>query len=143
MFTTLPSTVAGSCMPPEATPAPDDPHAWLRLARQDLALARVDVAGVGFGLLCFHAQQAAEKAIKGVLISRGVIFPYVHDIGRLLDLAEAAGLHCPAEVAAADILTDYATLARYPGNGEVGAEEHARGVALATEVVAWAEHVIG
>jgi HEPN domain-containing protein len=27
--------------------------------------------------LCFLAQQAAEKAIKAVLIKRGVAFPYV------------------------------------------------------------------
>jgi predicted nucleotidyltransferase len=31
--------------------------------------------------LCFNAQQAAEKAIKALLIAHGVRFPYVHDIG--------------------------------------------------------------
>jgi HEPN domain-containing protein len=36
--------------------------------------------------LCFDAQQAAEKAIKAVLIHLGVRFPYVHDLSVLLDL---------------------------------------------------------
>lgn len=41
--------------------------------------------------LCFDAQQAAEKAIKAVLIHLGVRFPYVHDLAQLLALVEQAG----------------------------------------------------
>lgn len=33
--------------------------------------------------LCFEAQQAAEKAIKCVMIMYGIEFPYVHDLARL------------------------------------------------------------
>jgi hypothetical protein len=36
--------------------------------------------------LCFHAQQAAEKSIKAVLIDRGVSFPRTHNIRTLLEL---------------------------------------------------------
>ena len=39
--------------------------------------------------LCFDAQQAAEKAIKAILIYRGIAFPYVHDLGTLLGLVAA------------------------------------------------------
>ena len=35
--------------------------------------------------LCFGAQQAAEKAIKAVMISRNIDFPYVHNLALLLD----------------------------------------------------------
>lgn len=130
-------------MQPEERREPTDPLEWLRVAREDLALAGAQVSGVGFGLFCFHAQQAAEKAIKGVLLARRIPFPYVHDLGRLLDLIRAAGLPVPEDVADADLLTDYATLARYPGNGEIGESEHAHAIATARAVVAWADELIG
>jgi HEPN domain-containing protein len=48
--------------------------------------------------LCFEAQQAAEKAIKGMLMHRGVEFRYVHDLGRLVTLLEESRLEIPEEV---------------------------------------------
>ncbi|MBI3952058.1 MAG: HEPN domain-containing protein [Acidobacteria bacterium] len=34
--------------------------------------------------LCFNAQQAVEKAIKALLLHRGLRFPYVHDLTQIL-----------------------------------------------------------
>lgn len=46
--------------------SPDD---WLRHAYSDLELARVALpAKVLLELLCFHAQQAAEKSLKAVYL---------------------------------------------------------------------------
>ena len=45
--------------------------------------------------LCFDAQQAAEKAIKAVLIARGVYFPLVHDLARLLTILGQSGETIP------------------------------------------------
>jgi HEPN domain-containing protein len=125
-------------MPPDVGD-PGDSGTWLRMAREDLALAQAQVPGVGYGLLCFHAQQAAEKGIKAVLLERAVSFPYIHDLGRLLDIARAANVTIPAEVRDADLLTDYATLARYPGTGEIEEPDHVRAVATARAVISWAE----
>jgi HEPN domain-containing protein len=41
---------------------------------------------VYFEDLCFQAQQAAEKALKALLLHRGITFPYVHDLGQLVSL---------------------------------------------------------
>ncbi len=60
--------------------APDDPREWLVRARSDLALAGSSLAGVLLEDLCFHAQQAAEKAIKAVLIRHDTEFPLTHDL---------------------------------------------------------------
>jgi HEPN domain-containing protein len=49
---------------------PDDPREWLNRARSNLNRARAELAEVYFEDLCFDAQQAAEKAIKAVLIRR-------------------------------------------------------------------------
>lgn len=67
---------------------PDDPREWLKRAKSALALAQVHEEAIYFEDLCFQAQQAVEKAVKAVLIQRGVRFSYVHDIAELLAEAE-------------------------------------------------------
>jgi HEPN domain-containing protein len=47
---------------------PTDPREWLNRAQSNLALAQNVTADAMFEDLCFEAQQAAEKAIKGVFI---------------------------------------------------------------------------
>jgi HEPN domain-containing protein len=64
--------------------SPEDPREWLNRARSNLALAKAKRKGVYLEDLCFDAQQAAEKAIKAVLIKVDVDFPYAHDLAELL-----------------------------------------------------------
>src|SRR5271166_3929090 len=87
---------------------PVDPREWLNRARSNLALAGKVAPDVYLEDLCFDAQQAAEKAIKAVLIHRGVTFPYVHDLTRLLRLLEQSGLKIPKYVRQADELSHFA-----------------------------------
>jgi HEPN domain-containing protein len=68
----------------------EDAREWISRARSDLALARAKPQGVYLEDLCFHAQQAAEKAIKALLIRHDIEFPYVHDIAALMLLLEKA-----------------------------------------------------
>ena len=71
---------------------PDDPREWLNRARSNLAIAKSRVTGAYLEDLCFDAQQAAEKAIKAVLIFRGIDdFPYSHDLVRLTTILEDRG----------------------------------------------------
>lgn len=63
------------------------PESWLQYANSDLELARISKPqNVLFETLCFHAQQAAEKAIKALLIAKKITFPKTHSIRMLLDL---------------------------------------------------------
>ncbi len=130
-------------MPPERLP-PDDPREWLNRARSNLLRSRAILPGVYLEDLCFDAQQAAEKAIKAVFIARGVDFPFVHDLARLLALLRQSGESIPPEVADATELTQYSVVPRYPGATEpVSAEDHRHAVASAEAVVAWAEERVG
>ncbi len=132
-------------MPDERFP-PDDPREWLNRARSNLARARegVRIPGVYLEDLCFDAQQAAEKAIKGLLIHLSTPFPYVHDLALLLASVEQAGQEVPAAVRQAARLTRYAVTTRYPGLPEsVTQEEYEEAVRIAAEVVRWAQEVIG
>lgn len=123
---------------------PADPREWLRRARSNLARARAErpTDEVLYDDLAFDAQQAAEKAIKAVLLSRGIAFPRTHSVVLLMTLAADAGLRIPAEIREAGRLTRYAVAARYPGLEDVTEEELREAAALAEAVVGWAEELV-
>lgn len=130
-------------MPPERFP-PDDPREWLNRARSNLSRAKSRIPEVYLEDLCFDAQQAAEKAIKALLLKKGVDFPYVHDIAYLLTLVEQRGVQIPDPVRRAEDLTRYAVVTRYPGLAEPVTESHHRDAVTSAEtVVRWAEEEIG
>ena len=127
---------------PERYP-PDDPREWLNRARSDLAIAMAKPEGVYLEDLCFHAQQAAEKSIKALLIMLAVEFPYVHDLARLLTLVEEAGEELPETVRQAERLTRFAIFARYPGlSGTVSEQEYGEAISLAEKVIGWVEKML-
>jgi HEPN domain-containing protein len=113
---------------PQGRPIPGSPQAWLARARGDLAPARAPLPEEGFYVdLCFHAQQAAEKALKALYLSRGWAFQYIHDLEALITGLRQYGLAVPVEIDPAVVLTSYAFEARYPGLGEpVTEEEYSR-----------------
>lgn len=116
----------------------------MRRARSNLALAQVGRGGdVLLEDLCFEAQQAAEKAVKGLLIARALRFPKTHVISELLSLAHEAGIVVPPEIREAGALTPYAVAGRYPVWGEdVSPEEFETALDLARRVVLWASALI-
>lgn len=129
-------------MPPKGR-VPGSPSEWLRYAFSDLELARIgQQPNVLLEGLCFHAQQAAEKALKALLIAKGIAPPKTHNIRILLDfLPEDVVL--PPEVDDAASLTDYAVMSRYPGDFEpIDEEEYRHTIQLAESVVLWAQGVI-
>ncbi len=131
-------------MPPERRSA-DDPIEWLDRARNNLEMAKVGTS-LHIAYLedpCFEAQQAAEKAIKAVLLHLGARFPYIHDLADLLNLVEKAGKAVPKAVKDAGRLTRFALVTRYPGVAEpVTRQEYKRAIKIAERIVAWAERSI-
>ena len=56
---------------------------WLSKARTDLTVALVVLErgpDMDPWVCCFHAQQAAEKALKAVLVAQGVEPPFIHNL---------------------------------------------------------------
>jgi len=123
---------------------PGSPSDWLARARSDLALAGVPLPpGALYEDLCFHAQQAAEKAVKAVYRADGLRFRYTHDLANLLSGLQEAGVAVPEGVCEAAGLTDFAWQARYPGAAERTTEsEYQRALAVAQGVVHWAEGLV-
>jgi len=121
-------------------PPLEDAREWISRARSDLALAQARPEGVYLEDLCFHAQQAAEKAIKALLIRHVIPFPYVHDLAALLTLFEKATGDLPDSIRQAERLTPFAVEMRYPGAAPpVGEDKYREAVELAGKVVRWAE----
>lgn len=123
---------------------PGSPEDWLARAKGDLALALAPLPENGFYEdLCFHAQQAAEKAIKAVYVMHGLGFRYTHDLGELLAVLNDRGFTIPSEVENAEILAVYASESRYPGFGEpLTIEEYREATQQASDVVSWAEGIV-
>jgi len=119
----------------------EDAREWISRARSDLALARAKGEGIYLEDLCFHAQQAAEKAIKALLIRHRIEFPYVHDLAALLILLEKATGELPDSIRRAARLTRFAVQTRYPGTSPpVQDEVYREALKLAEDVVRWAEN---
>lgn len=119
--------------------------AWLIRAHSDLQLGRsaLRARGVLPEDACFHAQQCAEKALKGLLTQRGIPFPRTHVLETLLDLLKANGIIVPHSIDDAFELTQYAVQTRYPGEWEPVTRKEARhAIERAALVLAWVEGLI-
>jgi HEPN domain-containing protein len=123
---------------------PELPESWLAFAHSDLAVARIPRdEDIFLESLCFHAQQAAEKSIKAVLVFRKLRVPKIHSIEGLIDLLPQDIQRTPDLIASAT-LSEYASNTRYPGFEEfVTEEDYREAVRLAESVVKWAEDLIG
>lgn len=91
---------------------------WIAKAAGDLKIARHLLGGdddMSFGA-AFHAQQAAEKALKAALVWYQVDFPKTHDISRLMELVRAADARLALAMGDATGLTPYGVEVRYPAD---------------------------
>ena len=110
---------------------------WIAKAEADLQNAKLVLQAGAAGptdTVAFHAQQCAEKYLKALLCSRGEDVPRIHDVETLLGLA-GAWERVEMTVEESRLLTDYATVTRYPGDYEpVSLVEADRAVELAERV---------
>ena len=89
---------------------------WLRYAKGDLDLAAAVVRDDGEPRhACFLAQQAAEKALKAVLVLEQLELPFIHDLRELQELIPG-GWPRSAGPGQLERLTEWASEARYPGD---------------------------
>lgn len=87
---------------------------WLTLAVQDFEIAHLLQQHLFCNQAAYHAQQAAEKALKGYIARNRISNMKTHDLKALVLLCASVdekflSLEYPAE-----FLMPYATLGRYP-----------------------------
>lgn len=64
------------------------PEWWEQQAREDLTTARVNLKARRFYAAAFFSHQVAEKAIKSIIIRRGLTMPYTHSLEQLASVCE-------------------------------------------------------
>jgi HEPN domain-containing protein len=98
-------------------------EAWLRQARSDLNAARC-MAGEAFhAQACYLAGQAAEKALKALLVAAGITPPYSHSLERFVEMLHSQGLDTQdLEALHLKPLTRMNSETRYPQGDEAPAD---------------------
>lgn len=121
---------------PESNPA----NRWFDKARDDLVAAEKlhGIPETSSAIVAFHAQQAAEKYLKGFLIHHEVEPPRTHDLEEIL----GKGAEIEGDIvrlrSTVEGLTDYGVAPRYPDTGiTVSSEDAAHALQAAREVRAW------
>ena len=121
-----------------------DVSRWILFAEADMRAAQLlsldsDIPG---RIACFHAQQAAEKALKALLVANDISFRKTHDLVVLVGLLPS-GPREEIDLLDTDVLQPWAVDGRYPGDlPEASADEAAEALAVATAIVKIARYAV-
>jgi HEPN domain-containing protein len=109
---------------------------WIREAEGDLRAAAhlLSLQQEDYFVVAFHAQQAAEKFLKALLVRYQIPFPKTHDIDRLLDLLRPVVPELKDKLASSGDLTPYGVEFRYPDQPAVDEETARQAVETARSV---------
>ncbi|MFB3924250.1 MAG: HEPN domain-containing protein [Terriglobia bacterium] len=86
---------------------------WLRKAASDVVSLEATLAAGALDGACFHAQQAAEKFLKGFLTFHDRSFPHTHNLTELIELCASLDPAFRALAQGATELTPFAVRLRY------------------------------
>ena len=115
-------------------------QAWFAKADEDLEIARRALGPDRPlpAMACYHAQQCAEKNLKGYLVAHGAPFRLVHDLSYLIRLCAGLKPDFADLRSAAEILNEYLAITRYPteGSHEPDIEAAEQAIALAGQFAA-------
>jgi HEPN domain-containing protein len=94
------------------------------------------------GALCFLCQQAAEKALKAVLLRHKVEFPPTHNLKKLFNLLPPP-ISAPPDVMESIDLVEFVLKGRYPLEFlDIQQEEYEKSLMMADRVLRWAEKAL-
>lgn len=121
-------------MPPEVSP---EARRWLEQAVEDVTAARrlADDSEMPPRLATFLAHLAAEKALKGALIARGIAIRKIHDLVELQSSLTSADAEFVSS-ADVDVLVPWNIAGRYPADvGDADRETALSTVEAASRIV--------
>jgi HEPN domain-containing protein len=124
-------------------------NAWLRQAHSDLAMAVYASEGGFHSQACYHCSQAAEKALKAVLLALDQEPERTHSIERLLCALELLGIEtAPLRQLPLKPLQRMNTASRYPDGDEAPVDlfddwDGALALEVARAVVGFADQQLG
>ena len=92
---------------------------WLKIANEDLKMAKLALSQELFSPLTYHCQQAAEKALKGDLIFKKQPIIKTHDLEKLLEICLNFDKNFIKLHPATSVLNPYSSKFRYPTEFDV------------------------
>lgn len=110
---------------------------WFRKGENDLIAAQMIIKNLEppTDTICFHAQQCAEKYLKGYLTLHNVEVGKTHDLVNLNNCCRGVDSDFEILAEACEKLTGYAVEVRYPGDFcDYTLEESGEAIALAKKV---------
>ena len=92
------------------------PEVWFEKGQKDVEMAKraMGPSAPLPDMACYHAQQCAEKYLKGYLVSHQIEFRWVHDLVYLVQLCREQDSQFESLMEAVDVLNVYSTQVRYP-----------------------------
>lgn len=127
---------------------------WLKFSQMDFTSAKYlyesPLHPKPLEIICYHCQQAAEKAVKALIVFFGEPggMPKVHNISFLLNqikniVVDRKGKEITSDIYdCADRLTQYGVMPRYPNEIEVDERMTQKAVDDATTLISWVNAVI-
>ena len=125
----------------------DNVQLWLEFANADLETADFLYEKQyprQLEIICYHCQQAGEKAIKALYIAKDIPggIPRKHDLWFLLEQMKNV-VDIPESIYdAAEKLDPYAIVIRYPGENRVDDYRAKQAIGLAKAIIDWANQNI-
>lgn len=92
-----------------------DVKTWLDFADYDLKTAIWELEGKIYTSCCYACQQAAEKALKALILAKGKVAPKVHSLDRLVSELKNIGVDASEIEEDTQLLDKYYISTRYPG----------------------------
>ncbi|OGY17939.1 MAG: hypothetical protein A2784_00440 [Candidatus Chisholmbacteria bacterium RIFCSPHIGHO2_01_FULL_48_12] len=87
---------------------------WLKQAGHDLKVAKTNFGHEFFADVCYSAEQAAQKALKGYLYFRGSTMVWKHSVKELVEEGAELESRFSELIDAGKILDQYYIPTRYP-----------------------------
>lgn len=132
----------------------EDVKTWLSFAQMDFESAKYLYKAPFYpkplNIICYHCQQAAEKAVKALIIyfgSQGGM-PKIHDISFLLNqikniVEEKTGIKVENDLLTiANSLSKYGVASRYPNEMEIDEKQTRKALEDSEMIFKWVENVI-
>lgn len=121
-----------------------DTKRWLTFAQNDLAVAKhllETFHPMPLEIICYHSQQAAEKAIKAVYLSLELPggLPRKHDLTFLLEQMKHRVHVSDTLLDHADELNSYSVVVRYPNEIQIDERKVDLSIRYAEEIMQWAK----
>ena len=89
---------------------------WMKFAENDLEAVRIlsNYHPMQLEIICYHCQQAAEKALKAYLLFRDFAPPKTHNLESLVDLCIELSSEFNSIIADCEYLNPFGVQPRYP-----------------------------